>query len=419
MLALLIACTVDGNGSAYPAADLVFFDLDSREPGIYDPRDGEVVVEGTTVEGHDWALVATDGALFVGVPELGEVRRYAMDGGDSAGGELEAGGMAIEAYGEALAVREGDLVVGVPDARDDTTRAGAVEVRGSETLRLTGDVSEGRLGTVVAACGDLDGDGEADLAASAPWEADLEGVVQVWSRVSGKKGSRLAGSHAGERFGGALACADVLGNDREGLLVGAPFAKGATETLGEGAVTVWDLSGPESTAPHATIFAPQEGDSAVLGSFGSAVVACRFSDSRPADIVVGAPTANGGSGAVYVYSGGEGLNAAARPEVSVVGDDAGGRLGSTLACGDVDGDGLDELFVGAPGVNGEDGVVEAGAVFAFTGVDSFTGTLRVEDAPWTFAAERSFLRTGAAFAVGDIDGDTRAELVLLVRQPVR
>ncbi len=419
MLVLLIACTDDGSGAAYPAADLVLFSLDSREHGTYDPREGEVVVEGTAEEGHDWALAATGGALFVGVPAVGEVRRFAMDGSDPAGGEREASGTAIEDYGAALAVRESDLVVGVPGARDGTTRVGAVEVAGGEALWIVGDVSEGRLGTVVAACGDLDADGEVDLAASAPWEADLEGAVQVWGRLSGKKGRRIAGSHAGERFGGSLACADVLGNDREALLVGAPFAKGVTGTLGEGAVTVWDFSDPDSTVPRATLFAPMEGDSGVLGSFGSAVAACRFSDSRPADIVVGAPTAEAGGGAVYVYSGGERMIDDARADVSVMGADAGGRLGSTLACGDVDGDGLDELFVGAPGVNGADGTVEAGAVFVFTGLDAFTGTLRVDDAAWTFAAERSFLRTGAAFAVGDIDGDTLAELVLLVRQRSR
>lgn len=416
MIALLLACTDDTSGATYPAADLVRFDGATLAAGTYDPREGDRVVEAATVDGYDWSLAIGEGALIAGVPAAGELRRYALDGTDAAKGELLGSGGVNEAYGAAVAVRGSAVVAGVPNASGGpgVAGAGAVEVVGSETDRFEGTISQGRYGSTVALCGDVDGDGANELVAGAPWEAALAGAVYVaGSEV------RLVGGSANGRFGGALGCADLLGDGAEDLLIGAPFATGAAGAVGEGAVTVWDSGALSSGKAAITLVGPEAPAGEGLASFGASLATCRFHASGRADVVVGAPTAGGGVGAAYVYFGRDALLEGAVAAVTLQGDATEGRFGSTVACGDVDGDGLDELFVGAPGVNASDGTAEAGALYGFTGLGASAGTFTPASALWTFFADRAFLRTGATFVVGDLDADGLAELVLLERQRAR
>lgn len=416
MLALLLACTDDTSGATYPAADLVRFDGATLLAGTYDPRDGDRVVEAATVDGYDWSLAVAEGALIAGVPAAGELRRYQLDGTDASGGEVLGSGGVTEAYGAAVAARGSVVAVGVPNASGGpgVAGAGAVEVVDGERQRFEGAISQGRYGATVALCGDVDGDGEADIAAGAPWEADLAGAVYLAG-----SGARLVGGSANGRFGGALGCVDLLGDEAEDLVVGAPFAVGATGTLGEGAVTLWDADALTESKPAGTLVAPESSSGGVAASFGAAVATCRFHASGRADLVVGAPTAGGGAGAAFVYFGRDAMLDGAASTITLEGDETDGRFGSALACADLDGDGLDELFVGAPGVNGADGTAEAGALYGFTGLGASAGTFTPASAVWTFFADRAFLRTGATFVMGDLDEDGSAELVLLERQRAR
>ncbi len=416
MLALLLACTDDTSGATYPAADLVRFDGATLVAGTYDPREGDVVVEAATADGYDWSFVVSEGSLFAGVPAVGEARRYALDGTDEVGGEVVASGGVNEAYGSAIAARGTTLAVGAPNASGGpgVAGAGAVEVVDGDTARFEGKISQGRFGATVALCGDVDGDGSEDLVADAPWEANLAGAVYVAGSAT-----RLVGDAANGRFGAALGCVDLLGEDDDDLVIGAPFAAGASGTLGEGAVTVWDGAALAAAKASATLMAPASSGAEALASFGASLATCRFHASGRADLVVGAPTAGGGVGAAYVYFGRDALTDAASAAITLQGEGTAGRFGSSLACGDVDGDGLDELFIGAPGVNASDGTAEAGALYGFTALGASAGTFTVASALWTFFADRAFLRTGAAFAMGDLDDDGFAELVLLERQRAR
>jgi hypothetical protein len=104
------------------------------------------------------------------------------------------------------------------------------------------------------------------------------------------------------------------------------------------------------------------------------------------DVAIGVPTQGGGKGAVYVVFGGatpqnltvENLRAgiggfAIEPGV------AGAQFGASIASGDIDGDGISDLIIGAPGAAGVNGEVNAGAVQVIFGQQyaksvSFLGT---------------------------------------------
>ncbi len=417
-LLLVLACQDDSSGGTFPAADLVAFDGATLAEGVYDPRDGEFVIEGATAAGHDWALAFADGSVLVGVPEASELRRYRFDGTDVAGGDVVGSASLSTGYGAAVSARGATVVVGAPgtDGGPDGAQAGAVEVLGDLTATYAGGTAQGRLGGVVAACGDLDGDGVEEVAAAALWEADLAGRVYLGAADGSGALTVLEGARANERFGAAIDCGyDRFSDAGSDVFVGAPFAVGADgKTLG-GAVAAFDAAALATGTPSFRLGS----STGEVDGFGSALASCRLRTSGYRDLIVGAPQANGGSGAAYVYFGGEGLGAGSLPSLTLPGEGTDARFGAHLACGDLDGDGLDEVFVGAPGLDSDAGSHDVGAVYVYRALGSSAGTFTTTAAHHVFTADRAFLRTGESFAVGDLDADGKAEVVLLVRQRAR
>ncbi len=448
MFAALAACVANEAGASFPSADLVRFDGATLAPGAYDPRDGAVVVEGATADGHDWALAVGEGAVIAGVPAAGEVRRYVLDGNDAAGGEVLASGNLTERFGGAVAAEGTTVFVAAPEANagPELAAAGAL-LRVGGSARFDGTISQGRLGSALAGCADLDGDGVHEVAASAPFEVDPTELVdsagdpvalasvpprgRVYvipvDAAAGDAAARapINGVEANEGFGDALSCThDLTGDSNADLVVGVPFARGAGDGLGEGVVRVYTAAGVAAGTPEVTVRAHAVGSSSAgaAESFGAAVATCTLRSAVSAgraDLVVGAPEAEGGDGAVYIFPGRDALVDGATPTLTVRGEAPGGRFGAEVACADLDGDGLDEVVVGAPGQDAPDGTLEVGGVYAFTGLGATSGTVGASVAGWSFSADRAFLRAGRSFVAGDLDGDGFAELVLLVRQRSR
>lgn len=108
----------------------------------------------------------------------------------------------------------------------------------------------------------------------------------------------------------------------------------------------------------------RNGDIGAAGdSYGAALLAHDLDGDRLADLAVGAPGRAQGSGAVYLYKGtatGHVLWKVLTPSTTQPGQ----RFGTSLAAGDFDGNGIQDLAVGAPlaRVAGKDG---AGKVFLF------------------------------------------------------
>jgi len=127
------------------------------------------------------------------------------------------------------------------------------------------------------------------------------------------------------------------------------------------------------------------------------------------DIGVGAPfddSAGADSGAVFLYSGGGPLHRNLMTEdasVVIRGADGGAMLGWSVAgVGDVNGDGADDLAVGAPLQRSGDG---SGTVFLFFG-PLVPGELDLIDADVALLAEHLSSGVGVSIAgAGDLDGD--------------
>ena len=154
----------------------------------------------------------------------------------------------------------------------------------------------------------------------------------------------------------------------------------------------------------------------LAGHAGTTLVGnCDFNGDGIADFAVGAPP--GGSvsgGAVYIVYG----TAAGAPppfslddaDVTINGESDGDEVGASLACGDVNGDGIDDLVIGAPAATA------AGYAYVVYGGLTLPSTLDLTGLTATQGMRIPGLVNNTAFgwaaAVGDVNGDGIADLVV-------
>jgi hypothetical protein len=286
-----------------------------------------------------------------------------------------------------------------------------------------GSSAEVAFGSTVAVCGDFDGAGSAGWAATAPFEPDFIGSVYQ-GKVGGGVPSRLAGAGA-EGYGRALLCGDdLLGDEWVDLVVGAPFSLGSTGIDGAGRVEIWTHDALASFSPASVLYGlglGAEPDEA----FGSSLLVCELDGDAYLDLVVGAPGADSGAGRMYLFRG-RSLRTSltfgdiVRPTAVLYGPAPGAHFGARADCGDMSGDGVDELFVGAPGLDADDGTREVGGLYVFLGPSSDWGSEMGTDGAFAnFFDDRAFLRSGKSFLVDDANGDGLVDLLMVLRQRSR
>ena len=312
-----------------------------------------------------------------------------------------------------------------------------IDLRGPVDLRVIGRVSGDHLGSAVAV-GDLDADGKDDLILGAP-DADptfnIAGEVALFFGRNGFPARidlatahpdvRIWGGIEEARLGFDLAVGDINGDGIDDLMAtnfnGEPPGH---ERGGSGTVSIffggtWDTPVIDLTqrAADAEVWGAVGGEHA-----GTHLAVGDLNGDGIQDLVMAAPFSDraiGGphdTGAVYVLFGRRNLSGvidlATQADVTVRGAAEGDTLGSAIATGDVNGDGIDDLVVGAKGFDTPERR-DAGAVYVFYGGDALRGLIDLQQRAadlqlWGGAGER----IGAAVAVGDVNGDGANDLVL-------
>jgi hypothetical protein len=277
-------------------------------PGLDSSTGGAYIVFGSTdLSGvTDLAQAAAD------------VKIVGIDPGDSVGASVAAGDFNNDGFDDALLGAPGDD--GFPDARSNA--GGAYVVFGS---------------------------------------ANMGGVIEITGLVNRL---RVVGATAGDALGVSAAAADMSGDGIDDILLGAPLADGpmdARANAGE-AFVIWGsplLVGVYDVASDPTVRIVSSdpggkfGASAATGDFGN--------QGRPAALV-GAPEADGFAGQTdrgnvfgfYIGSTPGLIDVNNAPyNLRIVGAETGDQLGQSVASGDFNNDGIDDVLTGAPRADGD------------------------------------------------------------------
>jgi hypothetical protein len=262
----------------------------------------------------------------------------------------------------------------------------------------------------------------------------------------------LYGEDGFDLFGLAVAVADINGDAFDDLIVGALLADGPGNSrqnwTGEayvvfGAATlpaVMDVRGDAGPVPDVRLYGrvsnPQGTPSLSGDEFGSSIAVGSTTGNGTSDLIIGSRTAGAdssrrGAGAVYVIHGGTlppvldmAEEVGPGPDATIWGANGGGTfgddlLGSQVACGDVNGDGIADILAVAERGDAPFFRLAAGAVYVYNGSSSLPAVMdiRGELGPppdvvlYSGGGPANTKPMFLKVAAGDVNGDGIDELI--------
>jgi len=390
------------------------------------------VVVGSTIDTDVLPGLANVGAAYVyhgsatGIPSGDTtVAASQLTGGIQATelGEsvASAGDVNADGFDDVIIGARGDVIVEPPPAQglalvfhgSATGIASGIAFLVANT-KIVGTANQ-RLGDSVAPAGDVNGDGYADVVvgtrvgAAFIFHGSAAGIVANASLDAASAVFEI-GTEFGRNVGPA---GDVNGDGYADIAVSHPFSPPG---LGSIYVFLGGASGiPLSSSGNAPAYFTGSVANGQLGIGNSIGAGGDINGDGYDDLLAGAPGVAGADSSVRIsYGGGFGVRDGnpTTAALRVVSDQAEGLLGLSVAsAGDVNGDGFDDVIVGAP--DHDLGHVDEGAAFIFHGGSPLTALGDPSTAVTTLQGDQDGAQLGFHVAsAGDVNGDGYADVVV-------
>ncbi|MEO5989248.1 MAG: FG-GAP-like repeat-containing protein [Candidatus Eisenbacteria bacterium] len=330
-------------------------------------------------------------------------------------------GISVASAGDVNGDGYGDVIMGAHTSAGGVGQArvwyGSAFGLGSvPNVTITGYSAGANFGASVASAGDVNGDGYPDVIVGAPQGVDpanpLSGEGRAYVYLGGAGGVNPAlywaksGLQTDAHLGTSVAPAgDVNGDSYADVVIGAPDYDQTgkfgivTPDAGRVVVVFGSQSGP-NVSTNLNIFSPWR-----MGA--SVASAGDVNGDGYSDVLVGGPSATftaSGEGVVRVYAGYPG-GVGGQIWTQYGGEVYGGFGSAVSSAGDVDGDGLSDVLVGAV-FQDMGGPQDQGRAYVYR------GPLAAGGAPfWTGSGGSPYANMGHALAnAGDVNGDGWSDL---------
>jgi hypothetical protein len=222
-----------------------------------------------------------------------------------------------------------DIIIGATGSHQTVVYSGK-----DGALIYTFREANSQIGYSVADAGDVDNDGVNDIIVGGPVKNNATGIAIVFSGASGAKIWSLNGEAIGDRFGSSVSSAgDVDQDGYSDFMVGAE--DNSSQGVNSGKAYVY-------SGKNAVLIRSYASESAA-DKFGGGIAALGdLNNDGVLEHIVGAYNANN-SGKAYVYSGANG-----ELLFDLAAEAGGAQFGQFFVAnsGDVDKDGVDDIYVG-------------------------------------------------------------------------